>query len=75
MSLINCKVELKLEWMNHCALSASGNDNTHADSHNIIFTIKDTKLYVPIVLLLAKDKDKNKTKKYRYFLESNLVRY
>ena len=77
MSLINCKVELKL----------------------IIFTIKDTKLYVPAVTLSTrsnqklskllskgfgrsiywneyktKRSNKNTTNEFRYFLDSNLVR-
>ena len=35
-----------------------GNDNTDANPDNIFFTIKDTKLYVPVVTLSAKDKQK-----------------
>ena len=52
--LINCKVELKLKWTKYCALSATANEN-ESDSNNsnnasnIIFTIKDTKLYAPVV--------------------------
>ena len=36
-----------------CFLSANGNDNDHdnAKVNNIIFTIKDTKLYVSVVTL------------------------
>ena len=45
--MINCKVELKLKWTKYCVLSAAGNDKITADSNNVIFTIKDTKLYVP----------------------------
>ena len=48
MSLINFKVELKLKWINHYVLSANGDDNDDANYNNIIFTIKDTKLYVPV---------------------------
>ena len=55
MSLINCKVELKLKWTMYCASSAAGNDNTNANPDNIIFTIIDTELYVPVVTLSAKD--------------------
>ena len=33
-------------------------DNNNAISNNIIFTIKDTKLYVPIATLSAKDNQK-----------------
>ena len=59
MSLINCKVELKLRWKKYCVLSVNGTDNTkYNDSNNIIFTIKDTKLYVPVVTLSARDNQK-----------------
>ena len=44
MSLINCKVELKLRWMKHFVLAVAGVENDSADSNNIISTIKDTKL-------------------------------
>ena len=55
MPLINCKVELKLRWSKHCVLSVAGTDNANSDNddNNIIFTIKDTKLYVPVVTLSA----------------------
>ena len=46
MSLINWKVEFKLTWTKYCVLSAGRADNNDANSNNIIFTIKDTKLYV-----------------------------
>ena len=52
MPLINCKAELKLKWRKYCVLSEAGNDNNineNANADNIIFTIKDTKLYVPVV--------------------------
>ena len=50
MSLINCKVELKLRWSKHCILSVAGADNANGnnDDNDIIFTIKDK--IVPIVL-------------------------
>ena len=54
MSLINCKVELKLSWTKHCILGTGGVDNTNTDPNKIIFTIKDTKLYVPVVTLPEK---------------------
>ena len=63
MPFINCKVELKLKWIKHYILATCGNgDDAH--SNNIIFNIKDTKFYVPVVTpkenknhrsLLAKD--------------------
>ena len=52
---IICKVELKLKWTNHNDLSANGNYNTDGDRNDIIFTIKDTKSYVSVVMFLAKD--------------------
>ena len=59
MPLINCKVELKLRWTKHCVLSVAGTDNANGnDSDNITFTIKDTKLYVPVVTLSARDNKK-----------------
>ena len=61
MPLINCKVELKLKWKKYCVLSVARtendvNDNTNAN--DIIFTIKDTKLYVPVVTLSARENQK-----------------
>ena len=56
MPLVNCKIELKLKWTKHCVLAAAGNDNAN---DNIIITMKDTKLYVPVVILSAKDNQKD----------------
>ena len=53
--LINRKVELKRIWTKDCLLSAACNDNTNANRDNIIFNIKDTKLYIPVVTLSARD--------------------
>ena len=42
-------------------MSAAGNENAINDNNNannIVFTIKDTKLYVPVVTLLATDNQK-----------------
>ena len=59
MPLINCKVELKFRWTKHCVLSVSGTEMLMLfHDNNIIFTIKDTKLYVPVVTLSAKDNQK-----------------
>ena len=58
MPLINCKVELKFKWTKYCDLSAAGNDNTNANSNNIIFTLNDTKLYVQVVTLSARENQK-----------------
>ena len=58
--LINFKVELKLKWTNYYVLSAVGADNVHdnVNGNNIIFTIKDTQLNVPVVTLQARDNEK-----------------
>ena len=55
---MNCKVELKLKQTKYCVLPAAGADNSNANCNNIIFTIKDTKLYVPAVTLSIKDHQK-----------------
>ena len=47
MPLINCKVEFSLKWYENCILSSAGTAT--------IFTITDTKLYVPIVTLKTED--------------------
>ena len=48
----------KLKWTN-CVLSAASTDNVNnRDSRSIIFTIKDSKLSVPIVTLSSRDNKK-----------------
>ena len=59
MLLINCKVELKLKWTKCCPLFAAGNDNESDDdndinANDIIFTIKNTKVSVSVVILSAR---------------------
>ena len=59
--MVDCKVELKLKWTKYFALHVAGNGNNineGANANNFIFTIKDTKLYVPLVILSAKDNQK-----------------
>ena len=46
MPLINWKVELKIRWTKHCFSASATAENDDADSNNIIFTIKDTKLFI-----------------------------
>ena len=58
MPLINCNVELKLKWSKYWGLSAAGADNYHANLNNIIFTTKDTNLFVLVFTLSAKDNQK-----------------
>ena len=59
MPLNICKVQLKVKWIKQFLLAAAGVDNGNANSSNnnniIIFTMKDTKLYVPVVTLSAND--------------------
>ena len=64
MALINCKVQLKLKWKNHCGLSANVNGDDDGCSNNIIFTIKDIKL--DVITLSAKGNQKQN------FLEKDL---
>ena len=48
MPLINCKVELKLKWTKYCVYNPN----------DFVFTIKETKLYVPVVTLSGTDNQK-----------------
>ena len=56
MSLIICKVKLKIKWTKYGVLSAAGAGNTDANPNNVIFTIKDANLYVPVVTLTKQSK-------------------
>ena len=58
MSLINWKIKLKLTLREYCVFSGASADDTNANDSNIIFTIKDTRLYVAVVTLLARDNRK-----------------
>ena len=53
MPLINCKIELSLEWIKNCVLTTApiGIDNNATGSDSATFKIADAKLYVPIVTL------------------------
>ena len=53
MLWVNCKDELKPKCTKHCVIP--GAHNADANSNNIFFTIKETKLYVPVVTISAKD--------------------
>ena len=57
MPFINCKVELKRRCSKHFVLSVGGTDNINGNScdNNIISTIKNTKLCVPVVALSIRD--------------------
>ena len=47
--------------MKHCVLSmlCNENDNGNVDSNDIIFTVKDTKLSIPVVTLSLKGNQKS----------------
>ena len=57
-SLINWNIELKLKWTNDSVLYAGGAYNANDRSYDIIFTIKDAKLYLLFVTLLARHNQK-----------------
>ena len=43
------QVELKLKWTKYCVLSTAGADNVNSRyPNNIVFTMKETKLYVAV---------------------------
>ena len=49
MSLINCKIELSLNWIENCVLT------TAANASSATFEITNAKLYVPAVTLSTED--------------------
>ena len=53
MSLINCKIELLLKWIENCILTIYPDANNNINKAT--FTITDAKLYVPFVTLSSKD--------------------
>ena len=57
MPLINCKVELSLNWAENCILTLNPNANNN-NINKATFTITDAKLYVPIVTLSIEDNAK-----------------
>ena len=57
MCLINCKVELKLNWTKRSVLALNGIDNTDGNPNNNVFIIKDTKLHIAVTFS-AKDNQK-----------------
>lgn len=49
-------MKFKLNWRKYCLLSAGDNENdNNVATDNIIFTIKDIKLYLSTVILSAKN--------------------
>ena len=53
MLLINCKVELSLNWIENCVLTspAIGANANATGADTVTFKITDSKLYVPTVTL------------------------
>ena len=45
-------MELKLNWTNHCVLSANGNNNSDPYLNNFNFTINDTVVIVIIIVIV-----------------------
>ena len=60
MPLINCKINLELNWNNNCVMygadTFAGGDNDN--DRQAAFQIAGTKLYVPVVTLSTKDNEK-----------------
>ena len=53
MSLINCEVELILDWSENCVIMS-----TNVVNQNTTFTVTKTNLYVPVVTLSTQDNAK-----------------
>ena len=58
MPLNNCKFILKFKRINYCVFPAASKSNANDRDDKIIFTIKDTKLHVPVVTALTTDNQK-----------------
>lgn len=56
--LTNCIVELKSKWTKYCVLAPAGAHNADVNSDNVIFIIKYTKLYAPVITLSANNNKK-----------------
>ena len=53
MALINCEVNLILNWSANCVISS-----TNVANQGATFTISETKLYIPLVTLTTQDNAK-----------------
>ena len=53
ITLINCKVDLSLKWIENCVLTSAaiGADANATGADSGTFKITDAKLYVPVVTL------------------------
>ena len=70
MTLVICKVQIKLRWTKHSVLALDGAENVGAEISNIICTTKDTKAYVFYVLFVTLSSKDNQ--KYQNFLSESL---
>ena len=61
MPLINCKIQLELNWNNNCVMwgadTYAGGDKNDNNNRGTTFQITSTKLYVPVVILSTKDNE------------------
>ena len=53
MPLINCEIELILDWSTNCVIISTNNANQFPT-----FTITETNLYVPVLTLSTQDNSK-----------------
>ena len=61
MLLINCKIELKINWTKHCVLDVDGTDNTNCNLDSIIFNII---FYLVFIILSLSAKDNQRLSKF-----------
>ena len=76
MPLINCKINLELNWNNNCVMygadTYAGGDN--ANNRETTFKITSTKLYAPIVTLSTKDLTKQLNEEFKRSVYWNEVK-
>ena len=58
MPLIDCKVELTLNWIENCVLTEAQTDANATGAESATFIISDPKLFVPVVTLSTEDNPK-----------------
>ena len=66
MPLINCEVNLILTWSANCVIVS-----TDVANKNAIFTITETKLYVPVVTLSTQDNAKSLPPRFKRTINWN----
>ena len=55
MPLINCKIELSLNWIENSVLTTAPINASATGADSATFKITDARLYVPVVTLSAED--------------------